>query len=96
MVTQSKLNQLQMESIEDYFDYIMESKINGQHKQARRLFFDLSMDDGMQHKGQRSHFFDYISELYYYEAIHEAMHNGEEDPIEELKKYFNNEATTSL
>jgi hypothetical protein len=92
MVTQSKLNQLQMESIEDYFDYIMESKINGQHKQARRLFFDLSMDDGMQHKGQRSHFFDYISELYYYEAIH----NGEEDPIEELKKYFNNEATASL
>jgi hypothetical protein len=92
MVTQSKLNQLQMESIEDYFDYIMESKINGQHKQARRLFFDLSMDDGMQHKGQRSHFFDYISDLYYYEALD----NGEEDPIEELKKYFNNEATASL
>lgn len=81
-----------MESIEDYFDYIMESKINGQHKQARRLFFDLSMDDGMQHKGQRSHFFDYISDLYYYEALD----NGEEDPIEELKKYFNNEATASL
>lgn len=92
MVTISILKGLQMDSIEDYFDYIMESKINGQHNQARQLFFCLSQDDGMQHKGQRSHFFDYISELYYYEAIH----NGEEDPIEELKKYFNNEATTSL
>lgn len=92
MVTISILKGLQMDSIEDYFDYIMESKINGQHKQARQLFFCLSLDDGMQHKGQRSHFFDYISELYYYEAIN----NGEEDPIEELKKYFNNEATTSL
>jgi hypothetical protein len=85
MVTQSQLKQLQMESIEDYFDYIMESKINGQHKQARQLFSCLSLDDGMQDKGQRSHFFDYVSELNYYEALH----NGEEDPIEELKKYFN-------
>ena len=54
MVTQYTIDQLGFEFIEDYFDYIIESKINGQHKQARDLFSKLT--EGMQ--GQRVAFFD--------------------------------------
>ena len=36
------LQSLQMETIQDYFEYILESKINGQHKQAEIFFEDLS------------------------------------------------------
>lgn len=79
MVTQYTIDQLGFEFIEDYFDYIIESKINGQHKQARDLFSKLT--EGMQ--GQRVAFFDYVETLYHYETSEEKG-----NPFQELKKYF--------
>ena len=53
------LHELGMKSIEDYFNYIIESRANGQHKQCRELFWPLST--GM--KGERGEFFCYLNEL---------------------------------
>jgi hypothetical protein len=80
MITQYTIDELGFEFLEDYFDYILESKINGQHKQARELFNKLS--EGMQ--GQRAAFFDYVETLYHYETSEETG-----NPFEELKEYFN-------
>jgi hypothetical protein len=66
------LQSLQMETIEDYFEYILESKINGQHRQAKILFEDL--EEGMQ--GQQAEFFRYVED--YFNNI----------DVEELKMYF--------
>ena len=68
------LQSLGMETIEDYFEYILESKINGQHRQAKILFEDL--EEGMQ--GQRAYFFRYVED--YFSNI----------DVEELKMYFSN------
>ena len=73
MVDSLTLQSLSMETIEEYFEYILESKINGQHKQAIYLFKDLD-SDGM--KGQRAQFFWYVEE------------NFENIDIEKLKRYF--------
>jgi hypothetical protein len=43
MVGVKKLKSLQMETIQDYFEYILESKVNGQKKQAKVFFKDLSL-----------------------------------------------------
>jgi hypothetical protein len=43
MVGTQKLKSLQMETIQDYFEYILESKVNGQNKQAKIFFKDLSL-----------------------------------------------------
>jgi hypothetical protein len=66
------LQSLQMETIEDYFEYILESKNNGQHRQAKILFEDL--EEGMQ--GQQAEFFRYVED--YFSNI----------DVEELKMYF--------
>jgi succinate dehydrogenase flavin-adding protein (antitoxin of CptAB toxin-antitoxin module) len=66
------LQSLQMETIEDYFEYILESKINGQHRQAKILFEDL--EEGM--KGQQAEFFRYVED--YFSNM----------DVEELKMYF--------
>jgi len=61
-------------AIEEYFDYILESKWNGQHTQAHELFNELS--EGMQ--GERAQFFEYLEESLGVYA----------DAFRELKKYF--------
>jgi hypothetical protein len=43
MVGKQKLKSLQMGTIQDYFEYILESKVNGQNKQAKIFFKDLSL-----------------------------------------------------
>lgn len=53
------MKEIGFEKEEDFFDYIIESRINGQHKQAKKLFF--SLDDGMQ--GGRVYFFSYLNEI---------------------------------
>lgn len=73
-------SELGFNTIEEYFDYILESRANGNHRQARRLFYDL--EDGMQ--GPRRDFFDYVEATYYYDACD----NGTEDAIRELKQYL--------
>ena len=42
MVTTNKIKALDFETIEEYFEYILDSKTNGQHKQALELYNDLS------------------------------------------------------
>jgi hypothetical protein len=48
MVGVKKLKSLQMETIQDYFEYIIESKINGQKEQAKMLFKDLSLKQSLE------------------------------------------------
>jgi hypothetical protein len=55
-----ELEGLGMTTLEQFFDYILESKINGQHTQAKRLYKMLST--GMQ--GERALFFDYVATTY--------------------------------
>ena len=56
MVTMYDVQQLDFEYIEDYFDYILDSRTNGQHKQAKELFLKLS-------DKQKKQFFEYVSSL---------------------------------
>lgn len=60
MVTQNKIKGLDFETLEDYFDYIIESKANGQRTQARKLFNELS-------DKQKKEFFNYVDTAYYYD-----------------------------
>lgn len=60
MVTQNKIKGLEFETLEDYFDYIIESKTNGQRTQARELFNELS-------NTQKKEFFNYVDTAYYYD-----------------------------
>jgi hypothetical protein len=47
-----ELKELGFDNIHEYFSYIIDSITNGQHKQARILWFDLS-------KEQRNQFLDW-------------------------------------
>ena len=55
MVTANTIKSFDMDSIGDYFEYIMTSKYNGQHKQTIELFRKLS-------KEQKEEFFIYVEE----------------------------------
>ena len=61
MVTQNTLEHLDFATREDYFDYILESKANGQRTQARELFKKLSAK-------QKKEFFSYVDTSNYYDA----------------------------
>jgi hypothetical protein len=41
MVSAKKIKELDCDTLYDYFDYIVESKTNRQHKQAQELYKDL-------------------------------------------------------
>jgi hypothetical protein len=58
MITEKTLKSYEFDSMDDYFQYIVQSRNNGQHKQARELFF--AMSEGMQ--GQRADFFEYVGD----------------------------------
>jgi hypothetical protein len=73
MVTQKTITEYGFEGIEDYFYYIIESRINGQHKQARQLFADLS-------EKQQQDFLYYVGDFFAYEV--------EYDPVAEIKTYL--------
>jgi len=80
MVNKSTLTMLEFDTLEDYFEYIIESKKNGNHAQARELFNELSQ--GMQ--GQRVEFFEWAEATYYYEA----NDSDEQDELGALREYF--------
>lgn len=65
MVTKKELRSLNM-SIEEYFEYLLESKNNGQHVQARVMFNAMS-------EGQQKYFFEYIDTLLFYEVDMDEM-----------------------
>jgi len=70
-------------TLEEYFDYILASKENGQHTQAKELFHKM---DAL----EKSNFFDYIEELYYYEEQdNKAEYSDEMSEFDLLKIYFN-------
>lgn len=56
MVTTKKIKGLDFTSIEQYFDYIIESIINGQRQQATGLIKDLD-------KNQKKRFINYLRTL---------------------------------
>jgi hypothetical protein len=65
MVTKKELRGLNM-SIEEYFEYLLESKNNGQHVQAKVMFNAMS-------EGQQKYFFEYIDTLLFYEVDMDEM-----------------------
>jgi hypothetical protein len=65
MVTKKDLQELEM-SLDEYFEYIVESKTNRQHEQARMLF-------SMMSDAQRKTFFEYVDEAYFYEVDNEEF-----------------------
>jgi hypothetical protein len=80
MITQKTITEYGFEEIEDYFYYIIESRMNGQHKQARQLFADLS-------EQQQQDFFNYIEIFFAYEVEYDE--NGDRiDPVTEIKTYL--------
>jgi hypothetical protein len=88
MITKSILDMLEMETIEDYFDYIMQSRIDGQHTRARVLFNELSSpsDVGMNEQSQQTAFFDWAESTFYYEA----QDSDEVSELQLLVDYFGN------
>jgi len=68
------------------FEYILESKRNGNHTQARELFFSLSA--GMQ--GNKAEFFRYMEENYYADemAAYDRSPHWIPNPIDRLKAYL--------
>lgn len=79
MISKANLHQYEFNTIEEYFDYIIESKTNGQHTQARELFNDLS-------EHQKRQFYDYLETVIYYE-----MHdNGKmwREEFTQIRAYF--------
>lgn len=79
MVTKRDLNQLEM-SLDEYFEYIVESRVNGQHEQSKLLFEALSED-------QRKEFFDYTYMRYFYEVDYDEFVSE----MIEFRKYFTNQ-----
>lgn len=61
MIDANQLRELEFNSMEEYFDYIADSFINGQIAQTKDLFGRLSAK-------QRDDFFDYIDSLFHYDA----------------------------
>lgn len=62
MVSKSLLKAYNFETIEDYFDYIVESKINGQHGQVDSLIKAMS-------KEEKKHCFIWFDEQVFTEHI---------------------------
>ena len=78
MVSKSTLAMLEMTSIEDYFEYIIDSRTNGQHEQAKELYNKLS-------HVQQLLFFDWVEQTYYYDADDMSEYITE---MQNIKNYF--------
>lgn len=79
MISKTNLHEYEFNTIEEYFDYIIESKTNGQHTQARELFNDLS-------EHQKRQFYDYLETLMYYEMHDNGKMWWEE--FTQIRAYF--------
>jgi hypothetical protein len=67
-----------MTNQQELFEYILESKINGQKKQSLELFNELP------DRETRQAFIDYINETYHYEAVH----NDQQDELVNTIKFY--------
>ena len=72
--------ELGFETQEEYFEYIVESRINGNRKQARELFSKLS--DGMQ--GEKASFWNWLGESFCSEMTQEET----KEFFGEWRKFF--------
>lgn len=54
---------LEFETWDELFDYILESKLNGQRKQSKEIFKSMP-------EQKRVEFIDYVDDMYRYEAMH--------------------------
>lgn len=83
MVTKKILAEYDMLYMTDYYDYIIESFVNGQRRQGHEFYNRLS-------KPQREEMYDYFETLYHYEA-----EVNEPRPISELiQDYINTKLQT--
>ena len=65
------------ETLEEYFQYILESRLNGQHRQSQALYQSLSVSESMQVLSGRQKFWEWVK------TIHSP------DECLTLEKYFN-------
>ena len=72
-----KPQDLEFETWNELYDYILESKINGQKKQALEIFKAMIL-----HK--RIDFIDYINDMYYFDS----MHYDEQKELAETIDFF--------
>lgn len=61
MVTKQTLSKYEFSYIEEYFEYILESKLNGQHEQSKELYDELT-------SVQSDEFFNWVELTYGYES----------------------------
>lgn len=61
MVTKQILGKCDMSYIEEYYEYMLESKLNGQHTQSKELYEELSQN-------QKDEFFEWVEITYAYES----------------------------
>ena len=78
MVSKSTLAMLEMASIEEYFEVIIDSRSSGQALQAKELFDKLSYV-------QQLLFFDWVEQTYYYEAEDMSEYITE---MQNIRNYF--------
>jgi len=61
MVTKQTLSKYEFSYMEEYFEYILESKLNGQHTQSKELYDELTAV-------QSDEFFNWVELTYGYES----------------------------
>ena len=66
MVSKKTIYGLDFATLEDYFIYIIDSKTNGQQKQARELYKDLSTR-------QKNNFLMYLNQIYTAQRTNEII-----------------------
>jgi hypothetical protein len=79
MVSKKIIKSYDFDTIEDYFNYIVESKINGQKTQAKELYNSLS-------RRQKNAFIQFAEGVYFYDA---ADNDNEEFNQANLLTYLN-------
>lgn len=66
MISKKTIYGLDFATLEDYFIYIIDSKTNGQQKQAKQLYKDLS-------KKQKNSFIMYLTQIYTAQRTNEII-----------------------
>jgi hypothetical protein len=66
MVSKKTIYGLDFATLEDYFIYIIDSKTNGQQKQAKQLYKDLSTR-------QKNNFIMYLTQIYTAQRTNEII-----------------------
>lgn len=66
MVSKKTIYGLDFATLEDYFNYIIDSKTNGQQKQAKELYKPLSTR-------QKNNFLMYLTQMYTAQRINEII-----------------------